>query len=180
MDIPTVATSLLGSILGGGLVAGITTHFLSVARDERNFLRTKLEAAYYDGIQFNNMLLEVTTAYLSYNKEEMSMQQVMDKLAKETTGMAKTSNELMMLCNIYFPALMPSLNALLKVRDAISHLGPIHLHNKPSYEAYQKIYAEFKKQVEAGERFNQAVYKEGQRISSSIWGFDPTNDTRYP
>jgi hypothetical protein len=180
MDVPTVATSIIGSLFSGGVIAGVTTHYLTLARDERTFLRTKLESAYYDGIQFNNMLMEVTTAYLQYHKDEISLKQVTDKLSQETAPMIKTSNELMILCNVYFPALVLYLDALLKVRDDISYLGPLGREDKPNHDAYKKIVEKFKEQVEAGEQFKKAVYQEGQKISRSIWGFRPASEPGCP
>ena len=159
------------TILGSGLVVAIVTHIMSSAKEEKEFLRKKLELVYIDGQKFQDLIITIATAYLNYTRGAATSGETIGELAKHADAMPDLCNELTMLCNVYFPNLVPSLNAILDQRNKIGLTGARSLLKDQSGddEIHQELSDDFRILVETGEKFNKEVFAEAQRINRIKW-----------
>ncbi len=144
---------------------------MSSAKEEKEFLRKKLELVYIDGQKFHSLIIVIGSTYLKYLAGQATASDTIEELAKHADPMPDLCNELTMLCNVYFPNLVPSLRAILDVRNRIGLTGAKSLlkGQAGNEEIHLELSNDFRFLVEAGEKFNNEVFAEAQRINRIRW-----------
>jgi len=140
------------TILFSGLLATIVTHYLATSHQEKQFRRQKLEELYFsmDGfctffVSFHSYWPDVMDGKIPYMAALNA--QIEAGSDKKNERYHQTAE---MLLNIYFPALLPSFDAIMARRDSVNKI----------LGAFQKQYKASGPDASNSQftgRFNQAI-----------------------
>lgn len=116
---------LLGSLLGGGLVATIVTHYLSFSKEQIFFMRKKAEELYVAFERFDRSLTSYFLPAYDLLKGKITENQFQDIAVKNSnTAIADASIQMQMIIDVYFPLLKDSFEKYSKVREELNALIP--------------------------------------------------------
>lgn len=110
------------TILCSGVVSAIVTHKLSTERAEREFRRKKLEELFFAVHTFCTKLFSANIVWPQVMRGEITYNDGLELIIKNHDRQDKSYDIAEMLINIYFPELLPHLQAILKRRDQINRI----------------------------------------------------------
>jgi hypothetical protein len=110
------------TILCSGVVSAIVTHKLSTERAEREFRRKKLEELFFAVHTFCTKLFSANIIWPQVMRGEITYNDGLELIIKNHDRQDKSYDIAEMLINIYFPELLPHLQAILKRRDQINRI----------------------------------------------------------
>ena len=161
----------LATILCSGVVSAIVTYKLNSRKDERHFLRQKLEELNLAVIRFCTQLDTNFLPYISVMTGKITYDQALD-IVLNSKNSETNYDKMSMIVNIYFPHLSPDIDSIHKARD----MGNKVIHAfKRFYESggidSQKHYHEMCEVVnlldKAESNFKNAIRNEASRIQKT-------------
>ena len=156
-------------LLTSGLISAVVVHYLTNAREERDFRRKKIEELFL-------ALQEWCVAFLAHHitwprvmMGEMDYNQALDIHLENPPKSQGKIETVTMLVNLYLPELRPEFEAILKARDdvntiqgqfrkAYKEIGP-HASHRQFVKPFDDRMTQFE---QAQQRFNTALFKVAQ------------------
>jgi hypothetical protein len=167
--LPQILLSFI-TILCSGVVAAIVTHKLNARRDEREFMRKKLEELFSAVHGYNILFVSRNMLWPRVMSGDMDYDRVLDINAEDKSGSPAHYENLQMLINIYFPEFLPRLGKMLESRDAINGIKASFQKDYQSgvrTQEYCRPFDEKLLEFEARcDEFKQEIYRVAQRYHS--------------
>src|SRR6266700_4180677 len=115
-----ILISLL-TILFSGLMATIVTHYLATSHQEKQLRRQKLEELYFSMDGFCTVVVSFNAYWPGVMDGKIDYHVALDEQIKSSSDRKneRYHQTAEMLVNIYFPALLPSFDAIMARRDSV-------------------------------------------------------------
>ncbi len=118
-----ILISLL-TILFSGLMATIVTHYLATSHQEKQLRRQKLEELYFSMDGFCTVFVSFNAYWPGVMDGKIDYHVALDEQIKSSSDRKnkRYHQTAEMLVNIYFPALLPSFDAIMARRDSVNKI----------------------------------------------------------
>lgn len=173
MTQPQIILSVM-TIICSGVASAIVTYKLNSSREERQFLRKKLEEV---NLAFTGYCRQLGTHLIQHQAVmvgKITFNDALDLTIKGGSDNERNHEKLSMLLNIYFPHLSRHLDEIGKCReignDIISEFKAIYLNGVTSSPKHSNGIREVVSQIDVvEEELREAIRAEAKKLSKSIF-----------
>jgi hypothetical protein len=157
------------TILFSGVVAAVVAHKLSSDRAEREFKRKKLEELYIAVHHYCTKLFTANIIWPEVMRGKINYDEALDLSIKNHSENDKShETTMMMIINIYFPELLPPIEAILRQRDQINRVKSDFKQAYQRHEVCDSFAQPFLQELKAIDEVENKLTGELFRISRSL------------
>lgn len=172
MTLPQIVLSLI-TIICSGVASAIVTFKLNSSRDERQFLRKKLEEVNLTFLGYCRQLGIYLVQYQSVMAGKITFNDALDLTINSTGDKERHYDNLSMLLSIYFPHLSHHLDEIVKIREAgndiISEFRAAYLTGVTSSQSHCNAICNVIMRITVAEEILKgAIRTEAARLNRSI------------